>query len=164
MGRHNLHSGGVEIVQDVLVQLGIDERQLVGLVGVGIDLVLHIEVVKGRDADERLRLLVDMWCLAGSLQQQVADELPLHVVADGHLGMDDDAVVVGGKGEVGGLRTHEVGVGDGDDLVLTGTDAGHQHGLLDDEALSVAILDEVTLTEGAHIGHHHTGHDVTDNA
>ena len=66
VGRHDFYAGVVEVVEDVLVQLGINGRQQFGLVGITIDFVLDVEVVKGGDNDERLRLLDDVRRSLGS--------------------------------------------------------------------------------------------------
>ena len=117
--------------------------------GISIDLVLHIEIIEQCDTNKRQGFLLDMLGSTGSTQQQVLNDFVLHVVTDGHLGMDDDAVVMCRSRIIRGLRTHQVGVGNGDNLVLTGTNASHQCSLLEHKALHIAKAYEIALVEGA---------------
>ena len=106
MWRHNLYTIAMEGVEDILVQFGIDIRQEFRLAGIGINLILHIEIIQRRNTHKGLWFLLQMLRFGSSSQQQVANQLPLHIIADGHLRMHNDTVVMRREGVVSSLRCH----------------------------------------------------------
>ena len=97
------------------------------------------------------------------LDQQLVHQAPGHVVADGHLGVDDEPVFARRLAEVHRMRRHDERVGDGHHLVLRRTDAGHQRRLLHHVARRFVQLDAVAQFEGAHVGDDQPRDDVADN-
>ena len=132
----------------------IDGGECLGTVCDAIDLILHIEVVERCDANERFGMPLDAICILSSLNEERLNLLPWFIVANGDFGVYDDAITLGRERVVRGLRTHHVRIGDGHDIILSCTDARHQHALLNDLTLRVAKTDEVTNAEGTHVGHH----------
>ena len=163
VGRHDFDTLFKETLEQVGVKGGINCGKLHGIVGVGIDFILHIEVVEGCYHHERMRLVLDAWGGEGGALHDFLDFLPRYIVADGDFRVDDDAKVLGCHGVVARLRTHQAGVLDGNDLVLAGADSGDEHRLLYDLANSVANFDIIADVEGAHVGHHQTGYEVADD-
>ena len=163
VGRHDFHSGFEETVEQVLMELGVDAWHILGVTGEGVDFVLHVEIVKRCRHHKRLRMFLDTWRVCRCFFHDTLYELPGHIVADGDFGVNNEPVSLCGYREVGGLGAHEAGVLNGDDLVLAGTYAGDENGLLDDFAHGVTDLDIITDMKWTHIGHHHSGHHIADD-
>lgn len=96
------------------MQVGVERRHLVGMVGIGVQLVIHVEVVERGLQDERGRKFEDvLGSLRGILQQHV-HLAPRHVVAYGDAGVQDEPVLGRGGTEVRYVAPENQGVGDGD--------------------------------------------------
>ncbi len=106
-------------------ELRVNEGLPVGVAGVGVHLIAHVKVVEAGLQHKRGGLGLNAVGGKGGAGEQRVDLPPGHIVANGDGGVQNESVKRGVAAEVGGVAAHHTRIGQGNDLVFGGAQAGH---------------------------------------